>query len=137
MDFEEWNHRFIFLSNRPMTSVLTASVSSPTKLTSWAAPAIVVFGTGGCGIVASQLSHEISFSKVSYVTTIGLDQAGLHIDNLDAHTDTLCDENNCTKAWHHNWVHDARDKCARGDDGTVDLSFHHNVVFNCGGAPGP
>lgn len=97
---------------------------------------VTVRHAGGCGIVASQLSHEISFSDVSLATTVGLDQAGLHIDNLDAHTNTLCDQNNCSKTWHHNWVHDIRDKCARGDDGTVDLSFHHNVVFNCGGAPG-
>ena len=34
--------------------------------------------------------------------------------------------------WHHNWVHDCKAKCVRGDDFTKNLTLHHNVVWNCG-----
>lgn len=37
-----------------------------------------------------------------------------------------------SKVWHHNWIHDCYGKCARGDDNTVNLNLHHNVIFNCG-----
>ena len=91
---------------------------------------------GGGGIVTSQLSNEVSFSHLSEGQLIGLDQAGIHADNLDAHFSALCGGvNNCSKHWHHNWVHDQREKGIRGDDGTLNTSIHHNVVFNCGGKP--
>ena len=34
--------------------------------------------------------------------------------------------------WHHNWVHEHREKCVRCDDQSANASVHHNVVFNCG-----
>ena len=94
---------------------------------------VTINGAGGCGIVTSQLSNEISMCKVSHAAQVGLDQAGIHADNLDAHESDLCDAHNCTKAWHHNWVYNVRDKCVRGDDGSVNMAVHHNVIFNCGG----
>ena len=42
---------------------------------------------------------------------------------------------NCTKYWHHNWVHDCREKCMRGDDFTWQLHGHHLVIYNCGMGP--
>ena len=74
---------------------------------------------GGGGIVTSQLSNEVAYCHLSQGQLIGLDQAGIHADNLDAHTSQLCSVGNCTKEWHHNWVHDQREKGIRGDDGTV------------------
>jgi hypothetical protein len=29
--------------------------------------------------------------------------------------------------WHHNWIHDATEKCARADDQSRNMSVHHNV----------
>ena len=37
--------------------------------------------------------------------------------------------------WHHNWLHDASEKCLRGDDQSENMTVHHNVIFNCGKAP--
>ena len=34
--------------------------------------------------------------------------------------------------WHHNWVHDASEKCIRADDQSRNMTVHHNVAFNCG-----
>ena len=85
--------------------------------------------------MTSQLSNEVSFVHLSEGQLVGLDQAGIHADNLDAHTSELCQERNCTKEWHHNWVHDQREKGIRGDDGTQNTSIHHCVVYNCGGKP--
>ena len=100
---------------------------------------VTVVGTGGGAIVTSQLANEISFARVVDATLIGLDQAGIHADNLGAHgfpEDTgpaLCGEpGSCSKRWHHNWVFRVREKCVRGDDGTVDLHVHHNVIYDCG-----
>ena len=39
---------------------------------------------------------------------------------------------NCSKVWHHNWVHDCREKGLRGDDLNVNLTIHHTVAFNLG-----
>jgi hypothetical protein len=79
---------------------------------------------------------------------VGNDAACVHADNTNA---TLCwgqdqDQDqggrsdarsgpaaaaaawrNCTKTWHHSWVHDCREKCVRGDDNTYNLSAHHLV----------
>lgn len=91
---------------------------------------------GNAGIVTSQLSNEISYSHVYDGGLIGNDDACVHADN----SGTPCQPDpatgaitiNCTKNWHHNWVHDCREKCMRGDDFTFQLEAHHNVIFNCG-----
>ena len=90
---------------------------------------------GGGGIVTSQLSNEIEYAHVHMGATIGLDQAGIHADNLNAHTSSLCTEQHphgCGKRWHHSWVHHIRDKCVRADDGSLNTSVHHNVIWHCG-----
>ena len=30
------------------------------------------------------------------------------------------------------WIHDASEKCVRGDDYNLNLTVHHNVIWNCG-----
>ena len=109
---------------------------------------VTVSKTGGGGIVTSQLANEISYARVVDGQLIGLDQAGVHADNLGAHGfpqnpgPPLCAApggatggGNCSKFWHHNWVFRQREKCVRGDDGTVDLRVHHSVIFDCGVGP--
>jgi hypothetical protein len=90
---------------------------------------------GNAGIVTSQLANEISFSHVYDGGLVGTDDACVHADNTYTTcqnlTLPLADRANCTKVWHHNWVHDCREKCMRGDDYTVGLSGHHNVIWNC------
>ena len=105
---------------------------------------LTIHGTGGGAIVTSQLANEISYSRVVDGTLIGLDQAGIHADNLGAHGYPenpglpLCGtQGSCSKRWHHNWVFRMREKCVRGDDGTVDLQVHHNVIYDCGVGPPP
>ena len=39
---------------------------------------------------------------------------------------------NCSKTWHHSWVHDCREKGVRGDDFNLNLTMHHLVVYNLG-----
>ena len=34
--------------------------------------------------------------------------------------------------YHHNWVHDMTEKCMRGDDLSLNMTVHHNVLYNCG-----
>jgi hypothetical protein len=87
---------------------------------------------GGGGIVTSQLSNVVEYAHLYGGSTVGLDQAGIHADNLAAHTDTLCATHNCAKEWRYNWVHHIRDKCVRGDDGSLNMSVHHNIIFHCG-----
>ena len=90
---------------------------------------------GNAGIVTSQLANEISYSHVYNGGLIGNDDACVHADN----SLTSCGEKNstddCTKTWHHNWVHDCREKCMRGDDYTWQLHGHHLVIYNCGMGP--
>ena len=45
---------------------------------------VTVRDCGGGSIVTSQLSNEVSYCRISNGTMIGLDQAGLHADNLNA-----------------------------------------------------
>jgi hypothetical protein len=65
---------------------------------------------------------------------VGKDSACVHADN----SMTPCRHGRkpwCDKTWHHNWVHDCRGKCMRGDDFTTNLTMHHNVIYNCGMGP--
>lgn len=87
--------------------------------------------SGSAGIVTSQLSNEVSFSHVFGAGLIGLDDAGIHADNSRANN-LHCGGDRCIKVWHHNWVHDCKAKCVRGDDFTKNLTLHHNMVWNCG-----
>ena len=91
---------------------------------------------GEMGLVTSQRSNEVSFVHVHDGGLIGLDNACIHADNsfvdcmnysLPVHART-----NCTKIWHHSWVHDCREKGVRGDDYNLNLTMHHLVVYNLG-----
>lgn len=94
---------------------------------------------GECGILTSQRSNEISYSHVHDGGLTGLDSAGIHADNTFVSCMNwslpLSARANCTKVWHHNWVHDCMEKCVRGDDRNLNLTIHHNVIFNCGVPP--
>jgi hypothetical protein len=83
---------------------------------------------GNTGIATSQLANEIRYTHVSHGGLVGGDDACIHADN----TPTDCNHNNCSKAWHHNWVHDCREKCVRCDDGSESCLVDHNVIWNCG-----
>ena len=87
---------------------------------------------GNAGIVTSQLANEISYSHVYDGGLIGNDDACVHADNSMTSCGAANSTVNCTKTWHHNWVHDCREKCMRGDDFTWQLHGHHLVIFNCG-----
>ena len=87
---------------------------------------------GHCGIITSQLANEVRHSRILDGGLVGCDHAGIHADNLPAPCQTNASLANCSKHWHHNWVHSCREKCVRGDDGSVNLTVHSNVVFNCG-----
>ena len=88
-----------------------------------------VRGFGNSGIVTSQLANEVSFCRVSHGGLIGGDDACIHADNAPVKCDAGA---NCTKTWHHNYVHDCREKCVRCDDNSRDCDINHCVVFNCG-----
>eukprot|EP01050_Picozoa_sp_SAG11_P008980 SAG11_NODE_819_length_7017_cov_3.801821_1_plen_396_part_00 len=91
---------------------------------------------GEMGIVTSQLSNELSYLHVHDGGLIGLDNACVHADNtfVSCMNYSLPFEAraNCTKVWHHMWVHDCREKGVRGDDRTLNLTMHHMVVYNLG-----
>ena len=52
--------------------------------------------------------------------------AGIAADNtfVDCMNYTLppAQRTNCTKVWHHSWVHDCREKGVRGDDFNLNLT---------------
>eukprot|EP01065_Artemidia_motanka_P019574 TRINITY_DN232_c0_g4_i1.p2 TRINITY_DN232_c0_g4~~TRINITY_DN232_c0_g4_i1.p2 ORF type:complete len:743 (+),score=163.18 TRINITY_DN232_c0_g4_i1:75-2303(+) len=83
---------------------------------------------GNSGIVTSQMSNEIRLSHVHEGGLLGGDDACIHAANPP----TDCTNNNCSKHWHHNWVHNCREKCVRCDDNSRNCTLHHMVVFNCG-----
>jgi hypothetical protein len=89
--------------------------------------------SGNALIVTSQYSNTVSYTHAFSGGMMAKDSACVHADN----SRTVCRNqyNNsykCAKEWHHNWVHDCFGKCVRGDDNTVNLNLHHNVIFNCG-----
>jgi hypothetical protein len=60
---------------------------------------------------------------------IGNDDACVHADNSMTSCGYPNSTDSCTKTWHHNWVHDCREKCMRGDDYTWQLHGHHLVIW--------
>ena len=89
--------------------------------------------SGNALIVTSQYSNTVSHTHVFAGGMMAKDTACIHADN----SRTACrgkeyNTSECNKEWHHNWIHDCYGKCARGDDDTVNLNLHHNVIFNCG-----
>ena len=62
--------------------------------------------------------------------------SGVAADNtfVDCMNYTLppAQRSNCSKVWHHSWVHDCREKGVRGDDFNLNLTMHHLVVYNLG-----
>eukprot|EP00659_Diplonema_papillatum_P009609 gene9609-14923_t len=93
---------------------------------------VTLNGFGNSGIVTSQLSCEVSYAYVKNGGLIGCDHAGIHADNDPAPCMFNTSASNCTKYFHHNWVHDCREKCFRGDDASVNMTVHDQVIFNCG-----
>eukprot|EP00040_Diaphanoeca_grandis_P043503 m.268260 g.268260 ORF g.268260 m.268260 type:complete len:753 (-) comp77793_c0_seq1:190-2448(-) len=87
-----------------------------------------VRGFGNSGIVTSQLQNTIRYTHVVNGGLIGGDNAGIHADNAPVN----CTLRNCSKTWHHLWVHNCREKCVRCDDGSESCEVHHAVIFNCG-----
>eukprot|EP01043_Picozoa_sp_COSAG02_P027513 COSAG02_NODE_1628_length_11586_cov_3.954644_5_plen_729_part_00 len=91
---------------------------------------------GEMGVVTSQRSNELSYLHVHDGGLIGLDNACVHADNtfVDCMNYSLpaAQRTNCTKEWHHSWVHDCREKGVRGDDFNLNLTLHHLVVWNLG-----
>lgn len=63
-----------------------------------------------------------SFNHIHHGGLIGLDHAALYSGGWNA----------SGIVWHHNWVHDHLEKCVRGDDQSLNMTVHHNVMFNCG-----
>ena len=88
------------------------------------------------GILTSQRSNEIALVHVHDGGLVGLDSACLHADNtfVSCMNASLPPQQraNCTKEWHHSWVHDCREKGVRGDDRNLNLTVHHMVVWNLG-----
>eukprot|EP01060_Flectonema_neradi_P007945 TRINITY_DN15659_c1_g1_i2.p1 TRINITY_DN15659_c1_g1~~TRINITY_DN15659_c1_g1_i2.p1 ORF type:complete len:668 (+),score=92.58 TRINITY_DN15659_c1_g1_i2:78-2081(+) len=93
---------------------------------------VTVTEFGNSGIVTSQLSCEVSYAHVSMGGMIGCDHAGIHADNLPTPCMYKAGSSNCTKSFHHNVVHDCREKCMRGDDASLNITMHNNIVYNCG-----
>lgn len=69
---------------------------------------------------------EFAYSHVFAGGTIGMDTALVYTGGWNA----------AGVEWHHNWVHDANEKCIRADDQSMNMSVHHNVAWGCGLSPG-
>lgn len=65
---------------------------------------------------------EVSYCHIHHGGLVGMDTAALYTGGWNA----------AGLHWHHNWVHDASEKCIRGDDQSANMTLHHNVVYNCG-----
>eukprot|EP01006_Ploeotia_vitrea_P060064 TRINITY_DN75244_c0_g1_i1.p1 TRINITY_DN75244_c0_g1~~TRINITY_DN75244_c0_g1_i1.p1 ORF type:complete len:363 (-),score=11.68 TRINITY_DN75244_c0_g1_i1:50-979(-) len=76
---------------------------------------------GGPGITTDYI-HYLQFSLVHHGGLIGKDTAGIY---------TYGEQANGT-VWRYNWVHSVREKCARGDDQTRNLTIHNCVFWDCG-----
>lgn len=68
---------------------------------------------------------EVAYCHIYHGGLIGKDSAALYTGGWSA----------AGLHWHHNWVHDASEKCVRADDQSRNISVHHNVMFNCGQWP--
>ena len=92
---------------------------------------VTYFGNAGIHIegadnrpppATSRADNTVSHCRVAFGGLIGEDTALLYTGSpRDAGT-----------VWHHNWVHDAVEKCMRGDDQSRHMTVHHNVLWNCG-----
>ena len=60
---------------------------------------------------------EVAFCHIHHGGLIGKDSAALYTGGWNA----------AGLHWHHNWVHDASEKCMRGDDQSRNMTVHHNV----------
>ena len=65
---------------------------------------------------------EVSYCHIHHGGLIGMDTAALYTGGWRS----------AGSHWHHNWIHDASEKCLRADDQSANMSVHHNVIFNCG-----
>jgi len=65
---------------------------------------------------------QVSYSRIHHGGRVGLDTAGLYSGGWAT----------AGTHWHHNWVHDHREKCVRLDDQSRNATLHHLVAWNCG-----
>eukprot|EP01065_Artemidia_motanka_P043811 TRINITY_DN6134_c0_g1_i1.p1 TRINITY_DN6134_c0_g1~~TRINITY_DN6134_c0_g1_i1.p1 ORF type:complete len:682 (+),score=158.36 TRINITY_DN6134_c0_g1_i1:78-2123(+) len=68
---------------------------------------------------------EVSYTHIHHGGLVGLDTALLYTGGWQS----------AGLHWHHNWVHDAVEKCLRCDDQGANMTVHNNVVYNCGVPP--
>ena len=65
---------------------------------------------------------QVAHCHIHHGGMVGLDTAALYSGGW----------NTAGLEWHHNWIHEHREKCLRCDDQSANASVHHNVVWNCG-----
>jgi len=68
---------------------------------------------------------EVSYTHIYRGGLVGKDTAALYTGGWKS----------AGLHWHHNWVHDATEKCVRADDQSRNMTVHHNVIYNCGVSP--
>ena len=68
---------------------------------------------------------EVAYSHIFAGGLVGMDTAALYTGGWTS----------AGLEWHHNWVHNASEKCVRADDQAANMSVHHNVVWDCGIEP--
>lgn len=68
---------------------------------------------------------EVAYSHISGGGLVGKDTALLYTGGWGA----------AGTHWHHNWAHNASEKCLRGDDQSRNMTVHHNVLYSCGLGP--
>ena len=69
---------------------------------------------------------EVAYSHIAYGGRVGMDTAALYTGGWAS----------AGLHWHHNWIHDASEKCLRADDQSRNMTVHHNVIYNCGWSAG-
>ncbi len=80
-----------------------------------------IFNSGNVGILYRNRNNVIEYNHVYNTGLACKDIAAIHTGSPEAAGSVVC----------YNWVHDSMGKGIRGDDQTRELTFHHNVVWNC------
>ena len=62
---------------------------------------------------------EVSFTHIHHGGMIGMDTAALYTGGWSS----------AGLHWHHNWVHDASEKCLRADDQSANMTVHRESLF--------
>lgn len=80
-----------------------------------------IYNSGNVGILYRNRKNIIEYNHVYNTGLACKDIAAIHTGSPEA----------AGSVTHHNWVHDSMGKGIRGDDQTRNLTFHHNVIWNC------